>query len=136
MEAHTSGGVSPKVGRGSADQTRMTDGVAGVQARITEIMTRFQVAPSGGGVLGAGEAQPASDFAAQLAQASETQNASGAGDYGSEVNAAGVNPAQWSRDFLERLGLPQSSENIRAVNAWQQAEGTAAKFNPLATTQN
>ena len=31
--------------------------------------------------------------------------------------------------------MPVTAENIRALTAWQQAEGTAAHFNPLATTQ-
>ncbi len=31
--------------------------------------------------------------------------------------------------------MPITSENVRAVTAWEQAEGTAASFNPLATTQ-
>jgi hypothetical protein len=41
----------------------------------------------------------------------------------------------WAHDFLERLGMPRTAENVRAVVAWQQAEGTRARFNPLATTQ-
>jgi hypothetical protein len=32
--------------------------------------------------------------------------------------------------------MPVSNENVRAIAAWEQAEGTAAHFNPLATTQS
>lgn len=42
---------------------------------------------------------------------------------------------RFSRDLLTRLKLPVTAENIRFLNAWQQAEGTRAAFNPLATTQ-
>ena len=31
--------------------------------------------------------------------------------------------------------MPITTENVRAIKAWEQAEGTAAHFNPLATTQ-
>lgn len=107
------------------------EGIAGVQARIQQIVSRFQTGPAGGGVLGAGETAT-TDFAAALAQASDagaTIPSSGS------LNAAGVDPVRWANDFLARLGMPQTAENVRAVVAWQQAEGTAARFNPLATTQ-
>jgi hypothetical protein len=32
--------------------------------------------------------------------------------------------------------MPVTSENVRAMVAWQQAEGTRAQYNPLATTQD
>ena len=32
--------------------------------------------------------------------------------------------------------MPITSENVKAVSAWEQAEGTKASFNPLATTQS
>ena len=31
--------------------------------------------------------------------------------------------------------MPITAENVRAISAWEQAEGTKASFNPLATTQ-
>lgn len=43
--------------------------------------------------------------------------------------------SRWSRDLLTRLGLPVTAENIRFLNAWQDAEGTRARFNPLATSR-
>ncbi len=52
------------------------------------------------------------------------------------LNRAGVDPVQWAKDFLTRLNAPITSENMRAITAWEKAEGTAARFNPLATTQS
>jgi len=41
----------------------------------------------------------------------------------------------WSRDFLVALGNPNpSAKTVNLVSAWTKAEGTDAKFNPLATT--
>lgn len=51
------------------------------------------------------------------------------------TSPSGVDPNQWAQDLLGRLSLPNTSENVRAMVAWQQAEGTKANFNPLATTQ-
>lgn len=113
----------------------MSDGIAGVQARINEIISRFQTPPVATGTLGGAETAEVSSFAAQLAEATAAESAASTAPSGT-LNAAGVDPAQWSRDFLERLGMPVTSENMRVMNAWQQAEGTRARFNPLATTQN
>jgi hypothetical protein len=117
------------------------DGIAGVQSRINEIVGRFSAGSVAGGVLGAGAASGADDFASTLARAEETQGTSPvAGETyvapsGGELNKAGVDPVQWAKDFLTALGMPVSSENVRAITAWEQAEGTRARFNPLATTQ-
>ena len=43
---------------------------------------------------------------------------------------------QFGTDLLKRLGMPQTQENLRAMIAWQTAEGTSASFNPLATTRD
>ena len=43
---------------------------------------------------------------------------------------------QWAKDFLTRLGAPITAPNVQAITAWEQAEGTKAAFNPLATTQS
>ena len=43
---------------------------------------------------------------------------------------------QWAYDMLTQLGNPAPSfETIQYVVAWQRGESTAARFNPLATTQ-
>ena len=56
-------------------------------------------------------------------------------DAGGTLNRAGVDPVQWAKDFLTRLGAPVTASNVQAITAWEQAEGTKAAFNPLATTQ-
>jgi len=113
------------------------DGIAGIQARIDQIVGRFSGPGVAGGVLGAGETNDVADFAATLARAETAQG--GTGDYeapaGGTLNKAGVDPVQWGKDFLSKLGMPLTSENVRAMSAWQQAEGTGADFNPLATIQ-
>lgn len=38
--------------------------------------------------------------------------------------------------LLEKLGMPITTENQKLLLAWQQAEGTSAAFNPLATTDH
>jgi hypothetical protein len=105
-------------------------GIAGVQARIQRIVARFGVAPARG-ALGADAAGETGAFASLLDRASASAGVPGTG----APNAAGVDPVRFAHDFLARLGMPRSAENVRAIIAWQQAEGTRARFNPLATTQ-
>jgi len=124
------------------------DGIAAVQARIQEIRNQFHL-PTAGGVLGASDPNSAaasntsagtSSFAAALSQA---QGGTGVAATDPSVpttsgslNRAGVDSVGWARDFLSKLGMPITSENVKAVTAWEQAEGTKASFNPLATTQS
>lgn len=44
-------------------------------------------------------------------------------------------PTGWAVDLLGTLGMPVTPDNVRFLNAWAQAEGSRAAFNPLATTQ-
>ena len=106
------------------------DGISGVQARIQDIITQFQGPPPA--ALGASSPPTtagSSDFASALAQAQSVPASGGA------RNRAGVDPVQWAKDFLTRLGAPITPSNVQAITAWEQAEGTKAAFNPLATTQ-
>ncbi len=101
-------------------------GLADVQARIASIDARFAapanvVPPSGDTSLTA--SQP--DFASALQSAS-----SGSGP---TMTAART---QFANDVLTALGAPQTAENVRAITAWAQAEGTRAANNPLATTES
>lgn len=42
---------------------------------------------------------------------------------------------QWATDFAKALGNPEPSADIvNWISAWTKAEGTKARFNPLATT--
>src|SRR4051812_11878264 len=121
------------------------DGISGVQARIQDIITQFQGPPpaapdaSGSSTASSSSAPTAaggSTFASALAQA---QSASAAGSAvapsGGALNRAGVDPVQWAKDFLTKIGAPITPSNVQAITAWEQAEGTKAAFNPLATTQ-
>lgn len=122
------------------------EGLLAVQARIRAITSQFPTARTSGGRFGEhATADPANtDFAALLSQmqGGAATGATGAGipaaggTYATgHLNKAGVDPGQWAHDFLTKLGMPVTTENMRAMKAWQQAEGTAARFNPLATTQ-
>ncbi len=129
--------------------TTPMDGIAAVQARIQQIQSQFGALPTTGGILGASDpsssgADPTDgtgstdgSFAGALAQAQATPSTSAAVPTSSgKLNRAGVDSVQWARDFLTKLNMPITSENVRAITAWEQAEGTAAHFNPLATTQS
>jgi hypothetical protein len=116
------------------------DGIGQIQARIQEITGRFRI---GGAVGVLGTPPPKDDpanqtnFADSLATAQATATPSTAAPASTgQLNRAGVDPVQWARDFLTRLNMPITNDNVRAVAAWEQAEGTAARFNPLATTQS
>ena len=117
------------------------DGIAGVEARIHEIEGQFGSGGIAGGVLGASNPTASSDptqqsdFASALATAMTTGSSPVAPASTGTLNRAGVDPVQWAKDFLTKLHMPVTAENVRALTAWQQAEGTAAHFNPLATTQ-
>jgi hypothetical protein len=66
------------------------------------------------------------DIATKNAAASTTQN----------VTTPGTPQGQgFAQDLLGMLGLPVTQQNVAAIDAWHQAEGGNAKFNPLNTTQ-
>jgi peptidoglycan hydrolase CwlO-like protein len=52
------------------------------------------------------------------------------------VTGAGVSFGRWGELLLSRLGAPICADNLIAVVAWESAEGTAAAYNPLATTHD
>jgi hypothetical protein len=104
------------------------NGIAGVQARIEDIIARFEGPPA------KTPDNSGSDFASVLAKAQGPSDASALTPTGTP-NRAGVDPVQWAKDFLTKLGAPVTASNVDAVTAWEQAEGTKATFNPLATTQ-
>ena len=121
------------------------DGIASVQTRIQDIISQFQ-GPPAASPLGSGgttdaattSAGGSSDFASMLAQAQLPDGAvgTGAATGSGTLNRAGVDPVQWAKDFLTKLGAPLTASNLQAITAWEQAEGTKAAFNPLATTQS
>jgi peptidoglycan hydrolase CwlO-like protein len=52
------------------------------------------------------------------------------------VTGAGVSFGRWAELLLSRLGAPICQDNLIVVVAWESAEGTAAAYNPLATTHD
>lgn len=52
------------------------------------------------------------------------------------MTGAGVSFGRWAELLLSRLGAPICQDNLIAVVAWESAEGTAAAYNPLATTHD
>jgi hypothetical protein len=48
---------------------------------------------------------------------------------------ATVDRAHWAKRLLDAIDAPVSDHNKYALVAWQTAEGTDARFNPLATTR-
>ncbi len=54
---------------------------------------------------------------------------------GRSLLGAGTAPyGEWARMLLESLGAPTCPDNLVVMVAWETAEGTAARWNPLATT--
>lgn len=137
------------------------DALAAVQARIADIQARIgslagpmvgSTFGGAGGRLGAPDTtttpSTSSDFASALSDASATTDSRVAGALAAGTpTAAGAIPAdgdmrspaareQFARDLLARLGAPLTSENMRALVAWQAGEGTRAAYNPLATIRS
>jgi hypothetical protein len=128
--AQRGGTLPPRVQERSwpADEVSM-DGIAGVEARIAAIQARFAPAPTVSTAVSSGGG---SEFSALL---NEIQGSSATTATTAPAGAPTGNREQWAHDFLTRLGMPVTNENVRLMVAWQQAEGTRARFNPLATTQ-
>jgi hypothetical protein len=132
------------------------DGMGAVHTRIADIRARIvNVGPPlvggvtggvSGGIAGgivSGTAGAVTDASSAFAQLLDSAQSNQLNAYGVTPGAVPANgdmraPAarqQFATDLLARLGMPQTAENVRALVAWQQAEGTRAAFNPLATTQ-
>lgn len=67
-----------------------------------------------------------------------TPDSHGAAGFGGD----NLHSGNWAHDLLSMLNLPATFENVRALNAWQQAEGggstgpSHSNFNWLNTTRN
>src|SRR5437870_5029657 len=111
------------------------DGINAAEARIAQIQSQFAGAGGAGGVGGRLGANATSDTPAIADPASfadtlnQAQAATGTVPASTgTLNKAGVDSVQWAKDFLTKIGMPITSENVRAIKAWEQAEGTAARF--------
>jgi hypothetical protein len=120
------------MGTRSREEGRPIDGIQEVQSRIAQIQA-LVAQFSGPPVTGAGSS-------ASLAGGSDATSAVGASGntFATTLGYVQGTPdqTQWAEDFLTRLGMPVTSENVRAIVAWEKAEGTKAQFNPLATTRS
>ena len=47
---------------------------------------------------------------------------------------AGVNDTAWAKSLLSGIGAPATAANLQFISAWIRAEGTKARYNPLAVT--
>ena len=52
------------------------------------------------------------------------------------MTGAGVSFGRWAELLLSRLRAPICQDNLIAIVAWESTEGTAAAYNPLATTHD
>jgi len=52
------------------------------------------------------------------------------------LTGAGTTFGHWAHLFLAKLGAPACRDNLVVVVAWEASEGTAAAYNPLATTHD
>jgi hypothetical protein len=121
----------PQLGRRVADQVGM-DGIQAVQARIAEIQRTFAPPTVAASAADSSSTDSTSgtDFASVLA------DATGGTTSATSSFTPTTDRTQWATDLLNQLGMPVTSENIKALAAWAQAEGTKASYNPLATTQS
>jgi hypothetical protein len=113
----------------------LMDGIAGVQARIAAIEARFAPRTASVSLPATLGRAGGDDFASVLGRLQSSGAATATGS-SSPATAPATDREQWAHDFLTRLGMPVTSENVRLMVAWQQAEGTRAQYNPLATTQS
>jgi hypothetical protein len=72
-------------------------------------------------------------------QQSDVSTSNASYNAGANTSAAGASvpntTGNFAQDLLKGLGMPTTPANINAINAWHQAEGGNAAFNPLNTTQ-
>lgn len=115
-------------------------GVDAVQMRIAALQRKFTNSPTAAARTGATAAIGDVDFSRLLAELQGGSALSGTALGTPAASTGDMRSAsarrQFATDLLRQLGLPQTSENMRAMTAWQQAEGTSASFNPLATTRH
>ena len=52
------------------------------------------------------------------------------------IAGAGTTFGHWATLLLTQLGSPTCQDNLTVIVTWEVAEGTAAAFNPLATTHD
>lgn len=110
----------------------VTGALAQIQSRINQIQSRFAALGVGGVGTPLGTSQGVSAAGFQSALAAAGMNGATSG----EIAPSGVEVGQFSRDVLAAIGAPATEQNMAVMSAWVKAEGTKARYNPLATTRN
>ena len=117
------------------------DGISAVHSRIADLQRRFTPpTTTTRGVESADLSGTNIDFASLLAELQNSGSITAGTTFTNDPVSVGDMRSTAARqrfgtDLLKRLGMPQTQENVRAMMAWQAAEGTSAAFNPLATTR-
>ena len=121
------------------------EGIEGIRARMAQIQATIQSVSPAPVASPAVDSSDGSDFGSVLQTQMTSLDVAGSADGDNDAStatsdatsAAGIDTShtQWAKDVLTKLGMPVTSENVKAMNAWAQAEGTQARFNPIATTQ-
>lgn len=120
--------------------TGSLDAVLSRVAELRQMMSsQATSAPAAGKAASGGQAtafQLALDSAAAATSAPSSAGVAAPAAPGAGGTArSGVDVDQFARDVLARVGAPVTGENMRLMRAWVSSEGTAARFNPLATTK-
>lgn len=78
--------------------------------------------------------------AAKQAAAERARGTGSAGGRGTQAKSGDYTPQSWASTLLRRCGFPATADNIKAIVAWEMAEGgnwaNTALYNPLNTTMS
>ncbi|HEY3833247.1 MAG TPA: hypothetical protein VGO03_13205 [Acidimicrobiia bacterium] len=122
-------------------------GLADVQSRIATIESQFTDGPNSSSATSASSSATGAaatdtinadepDFASMLASAGAPDSGFGMATTAGASSGTTAARTQFANDVLSALGAPQTAQNVQAIVAWAQAEGTKAANNPLATTES
>lgn len=125
-----------------SEPTTMTSSTAGVplsrtspfssiSERVSRSISEITASGSGGTNSGQGGAQRRAGVAVSSTGTPVINNSLSNFKHGG-MSKSGVDIGKWSADFLSLVGAPVTIANLEAMSAWIAAEGTAARFNPLA----
>jgi hypothetical protein len=117
------------------------DGLAAVQSKIAAIQARVGM-PVSSGTINQVEFNPtdmlsATDPAQSKSKsfASVLSDVTGSAATSTPDTRNAAYRTKFANDLLGKLGITATSENVKAIVAWAQAENTRAGHNPLATTR-
>lgn len=102
-------------------------------ASVSQVIARVQELQSH--IASLGSKSSGASFASTLNNVSRTASTSNVTVGQAGTAPSGVDVDQFAQDILRGIQAPVTAENVRVMRAWVRAEGTSAKFNPLATIQ-